>query len=207
MKKNDTKIQILEAAVKLFAQKGYDAVGVSDIADAVGIKAPSLYKHYKNKRDIFDSILKRVSEMDSEKAKDHQMPDERIAVTAEKYKNISLETIREYAKAMLLHWTSETFSGCFRKMLTLEQYQSEEMADLYQNYLASGPVRYMADIFADVTRDAEEAYSLALAFYGPMYLLYGIYDAKGDIDEVIGLLDAHIDRFAVVFNARKEGDK
>ena len=50
-----TKQKILNEALTLFSEKGYSAVYVSDIADAVGIKAPSLYKHYKSKQEIFDS--------------------------------------------------------------------------------------------------------------------------------------------------------
>ena len=57
MKNETTKQRILTEAVKLFSKEGDEAVGVDQIAKAVGIKAPSLYKHYKNKRDIFDSIL------------------------------------------------------------------------------------------------------------------------------------------------------
>ena len=53
----DTKEKILKEALTLFSGKGYSAVYVGDIADAVGIKAPSLYKHYKSKQAIFDSCV------------------------------------------------------------------------------------------------------------------------------------------------------
>ena len=52
-----TREKILDEALRLFARRGYDAVSVTEIADAVGIKAPSLYKHYSSKRAIFDSII------------------------------------------------------------------------------------------------------------------------------------------------------
>ena len=45
----------------MFSQKGYDAVSVEQIADAVGIKAPSLYKYYKSKQDIFDAIFEETA--------------------------------------------------------------------------------------------------------------------------------------------------
>ena len=57
-----TKQRILQEALRLFSQKGYDAVSVEQIADAVGIKAPSLYKHYKGKQDIFDAILTETAQ-------------------------------------------------------------------------------------------------------------------------------------------------
>ena len=46
----NTREKILLEALRLFSQRGYDAVSVEQIAQAVGIRAPSLYKHYKGKR-------------------------------------------------------------------------------------------------------------------------------------------------------------
>ena len=56
----DTKERIQSEALRLFAENGYHAVTVEQIAAAVGIKAPSLYKHYSGKRAILDSILRRM---------------------------------------------------------------------------------------------------------------------------------------------------
>ena len=58
----DTKEKILESALKLFAADGYEAVSVSMIAGELGITKGALYRHYKNKRDIFGSILKRMEQ-------------------------------------------------------------------------------------------------------------------------------------------------
>ncbi len=44
-----TKQIVLDKALSLFAISAYEGVTVADIANAVGIKAPSLYKHYKSK--------------------------------------------------------------------------------------------------------------------------------------------------------------
>ncbi len=52
-----TKEQILDAAIDLFSQKGYDAVSIRDIARAVGIRESSIYNHYKGKEDILDTIM------------------------------------------------------------------------------------------------------------------------------------------------------
>ena len=58
----DTKHRILDEALTLFSEKGYANVFVGDIAERVGIKAPSLYKHYKSKQAIFDAIIEEMSE-------------------------------------------------------------------------------------------------------------------------------------------------
>ena len=56
----DTKKKILDVALDLFSKKGYGNVYVGQIAEGVGIKAPSLYKHYKSKQDIFEAIFGNV---------------------------------------------------------------------------------------------------------------------------------------------------
>ena len=53
----DTKERILDEALTLFSEKGYANVFVGEIAERVGIRAPSLYKHYKSKQAIFDAII------------------------------------------------------------------------------------------------------------------------------------------------------
>jgi len=50
-----TKEKILDAALTLFAENGYDGTSVEQIANIVGIKAPSLYKHYRGKEEILNA--------------------------------------------------------------------------------------------------------------------------------------------------------
>ena len=83
---------------------------------------------------------------------------------------------------------------CNRK-LTLEQYREPQMAQLYQNYLASGPLTYMEALFSGMLGDAEKARQTALDFYGPIFLLYSIYDGAEEKSHVIKLLEEHMDHF------------
>lgn len=199
MEKENTKQRIITEAVKLFSKNGYEAVTVEQIAIAVGIKAPSLYKHYKSKIDIFESILKRMNEMDYERAKEYEMPEGTMTEMAEKYAKTPLEKIKIYSEAQFLHWTEDEFSSSFRKMLTIEQFRSEEMSKLYQQYLGSGPTLYMADLFSQMIKDVGDGMQLAIEFYAPMFLLYSMYDCTVDSLEkkqITNMLIKHIDRFA-----------
>ena len=80
-------------------------------------------------------------------------------------------------------------------MLTLEQYREPQMAQLYQNYLVSGPLTYIEVLFLGMLEDAERARQMALDFYGPIFLLYSIYDGEEDKSQVIKLLEEHMDHF------------
>ena len=64
----NTKEKILVAALRLFAVNGYEAVSVSQIAGELGITKGALYRHYKNKRDIFNCIFEYVCQLDVERS-------------------------------------------------------------------------------------------------------------------------------------------
>lgn len=184
----DTKKRILETALELFAQKGYLGTSMNDIAMQLGITKAALYKHYTSKQEILERIVEQMNEMDYERAREYEMPETEPNGFAEAYLRVSTEKIRAYSVAQFSHWTEEPFSANFRKMLTLEQYRSPELAQLYQNYLATGPVEYMAAIFRKLTDSDETAMQLALEFYGPMYLLYSVYDGAKEKESVAHLL-------------------
>lgn len=191
----DTKERIMEAALELFAQNGYLGTSMSDIAGRLGITKAALYKHYAGKQEILDRIVERMNEMDYERAKKYEMPETEPDGFAEAYLHTPVEKIRAYSAAQFDHWTKEPFSANFRKMLTLEQYRDPKLARLHRDYLAGGPLEYMAAIFRKLTESDEAAMQLALEFYGPMYLLYSVYDGAEDKDAVSPLLRAHIDQF------------
>lgn len=190
-----TKLKISEVALKLFAQNGYLGTSMSDIATQLGITKPALYKHYKSKHEILERIVERMSDMDYDCAEEYEMPQSAPDGFAEAYVKPPIDKIRAYSLAQFRHWTEEEFSSLFRKMLTLEQYRDAEMAKLYQNYLATGPLEYMSAIFRKITNSDEAAMQLALDFYGPMFLLYSVYDGAEDKKAVFELLKNHIDKF------------
>nr|WP_295763719.1 helix-turn-helix domain-containing protein [uncultured Intestinibacter sp.] len=195
-----TKEKILLTSLKLFAQDGYEAVSISKISGELGMAKSALYKHYKNKRDIFDSIINRMDELDYERAREYNMPDGNMDEIIKEYRNISTYKIRIYTEAQFKHWTEEEFSSLFRRMLTLEQYRNQEMSDLYQKYLVSGPIDYMTYLFAGITGKKEEAKQLAIEFYGPIFLMYSLYDNKREGDDLTEMLKNHVERFSKKIN-------
>jgi AcrR family transcriptional regulator len=62
MKITDRKTEIINAAAKLFKEKGYSAITMRDIAQAMDIKAASLYNHIKSKQEILALIIIEIAE-------------------------------------------------------------------------------------------------------------------------------------------------
>lgn len=175
---SNRKEEILIVALHLFARDGYEAVSVSQIAGELDMTKGALYRHYKSKRDIFDSIVKRMEQQDSEQARENEVPEESIEKTPEEYQNVSLDDFVEYSKSMFEYWTEDDFASSFWKMLTIEQFRSEEMQNLYQQYLVSGPAGYVKDLFKNMKiKDPEEN---AVKFYANMFFYYSLYDGAAD---------------------------
>lgn len=57
-----TAERILDAAEDIFAEKGFSATSLGDVADRVGIRSPSLYNHFKNKEALYEAVLERLLE-------------------------------------------------------------------------------------------------------------------------------------------------
>jgi len=55
-----TRDRILDAAEARFAGQGYSAASMGEIASDVGIRAPSLYKHFESKKALYRAVLKRL---------------------------------------------------------------------------------------------------------------------------------------------------
>lgn len=62
MKITDRKTEIINVAAKLFKEKGYSAITMRDIAQAMDIKAASLYNHIKSKQEILALIIIEIAE-------------------------------------------------------------------------------------------------------------------------------------------------
>ena len=195
----DTKEKILFTALRLFARDGYEAASVSDIAGELGMTKGALYKHYKNKHDIFASIVERMYLIDIERAKKYKVPEETFEKAPASYRNIAASRIRLFIEAQFYFWTEDEFGSNFRKMLILEQYRNPEIMELYQKCLVSGPVSYMEDIFREMIEQGVlcngNPKQLALEFYAPFYLLISISDAKSNKKESAYLLTDYVDCF------------
>ncbi len=179
---SNRKEEILIVALHLFARDGYEAVSVSQIAGELDMTKGALYRHYKSKRDIFDCIVQRMEQQDGEQARENEVPEESIEKTPEEYQNVSLDDFVEYSKSMFEYWTEDDFASSFRKMLTIEQFRSEEMQNLYQQYLVSGPAEYVKDLFKNMEINNPE--DNAVKFYANMFFYYSMYDGAADKTKV-----------------------
>ena len=195
MKQEDTRQKILAKALELFSVHGYDAVSVGQIAAAVGIKAPSLYNHFPSKRAIFDAIVEATAaqyEADTGRLDIHvQSASRDIPVFAEITEDVLYEKVRQIF-AYSLH--NEQISR-FRRMMTIEQFRSPELAALYSGRYVDRVLAYRALIAAGEICP-EDPDTLAMLYVAPVLTLIGICDRQPEREgECLEKLRQHVTLF------------
>ena len=101
----NTKEKILVAALRLFAVNGYEAVSVNQIAGELGITKGALYKHYKNKRDIFNCIFEYVCRLDVEHSRKSGVPGTGLFGYAGAFSHVSAKSLGNYMKEQFRYWS------------------------------------------------------------------------------------------------------
>ena len=171
-----TKELILQTALRLFAQRGFEGVSVRDIAGELELTAPALYVHFKSKQEILEAILRRMEERDAELSAQDSVPIQPYEKAPESYAKVEMAHLVNFTLSMFRYWTEDEFAVQFRHLLTVEQYRDERFAELFQQYLGSGVIQYLEDIFRANVPD-KAPIQLALSFYSPVFFLIGQYDA------------------------------
>ena len=200
----NTKSRILDAALTLFSEKGYHSVSVAEIADVVGIKAPSLYKHYKSKRDIFDVILSEMQIRYEKQTSSLQMNGTNPSVDANIFSSVSEDTLIQMGIGLFTYFLHDDYVCRFRKMLTIEQFHDSELAALYTKQYTDDPLSYQSRILSmlgacGLFRDANPDV-MALHFYAPLYLLLTFCDREPEREpEALRFLEQHIRQFNLIY--------
>ena len=200
----DTKKKILEVALTLFSEKGYGNVYVGQIAEGVGIKAPSLYKHYKSKQAIFDAILEEMRNRYDKEAAHLKITGNDFFVDSKVYNNISEDELVKMGIGLFSFFLHDEYECKFRKMLTIEQFSDKELAELFSRQYFNEPIKYQTGLLQLLIMQGnmknEDANVMALQFFAPIYLLMTVCDREPQREaEALQMLEKHIRQFSRMY--------
>ena len=199
-----TKERIPEEALVLFSEKGYANVSVYDIAERVGIKAPSLYKHYPGKQAIFDAIIEGMHRRFLEQADSLHIQGDDPTKDAEIYKSLSEDRLVKLGIDLFLYQLHDDYTRRIRKMLTIEQFHNPELAAAYMNQYMDAPMVYFGALLDLVARQGvlqtDDTETMTLQFYAPFYTLMTVCDRDPAREEsAVRILEKHIRQFNKIY--------
>ncbi len=127
MSGEERKNQIVEAAIKIFSKKGFQGAKTKEIANAACISEAMIFRHFKNKDDLYKSIIKTI----------RKSPSEEIAALQSQSNNIS-----EVLKKIILKFLEEMEKN--PSLIRLMLYSSLEESRFAFNYVEENLVGTMA---------------------------------------------------------------
>ena len=180
MEKMPTKTRILESALALFSEKGFDGVGVDLIAENAGIKGPSLYKHFKGKEDILDALIEKAESYYQINFGTAQNPGKTPA---------SMDELVELSLKRIEFTLHDPMIKKVRRMLTMEQFRSHRIGLLTTKYNIDSVLGVYREIFrqmiADGTMRAGNPEMLAMEFALPVSMLIQQIDREPEREQEI----------------------
>ena len=195
-----TRERILSAALTLFAENGYDGTSVEEIAKTVGIKAPSLYKHYKGKEDILNALID-AAETRYEASFGSENNIGKIPESREEFERVTMEKIRF---TML-----DPMIGKVRRFLVQEQFRNERLAEITTRHQVEGIRHMYTNILAGmmdagiIVKDDPEL--LAMELTAPASLLISQADRQPQCaDETLEKIERHLRHFCDVYMRRQQ---
>lgn len=199
-RQENTKELFLFEALKLFGERGYDAVKISEIAKNVGCTAPALYRHYENKQQLYNAILKDSIEGYNESMrrlkldlKEHPEEKERvISITEEQQINL--------AKDLFLHPLHDEWASAFRKLMMIEQFHRKELAEMYDKRYVYTQYEQHAEFFKVLMEAGRikqgDPYTMAVMYVSPIVVLVGVCDREPEREEwALDLIEKHVREF------------
>jgi len=122
--------QVLEAAMQLFWEKGYEATSLSDLTSRMGIQRPSIYSTFGDKRELFEAALRRYTKS---RASD-------IRSRLQKYASVKEAFSIFFADIITEEYEEDLSKGCFCINTMVELAPHDEKFEVltreHQMYLA-----------------------------------------------------------------------
>lgn len=187
----NTKDLILAEALKLFSAKGYDSVTVAMIAENCSIKAPSLYKHYKSKREIFDAVYeKALNKYDSFITS--------IKINEDEITSLNSDILFSKLKAVIRFFTHDEEIVMLRKLMKLSNDSNIRAA--YSERFFDFVINYHKRLFDKLIKEqlmiAEDSLSLAMLYDSPLLVIIDELDRHPEREEeLLDRLKAHSQLF------------
>lgn len=200
-----TKEKIVDEALSLFSVKGYKGTSVKNIADAVGIKDSSLYKHFKSKHEILDTIVLTMRQHICEMSTNFGLPkDDNIQHAVAVYSTFDEDTLVRFSSQIYHFYLKDSFVSRFWRMGTIEQFQNPEVYAVFHQFFMEDSITYQTALFAEMVKEGVfievDPQVIAMNFYMPIFFLLSKYATEPEKEEeALKVLEKQVREFFRIY--------
>jgi AcrR family transcriptional regulator len=131
----DNRSRLLDCALELFATRGYDAVGVQEVANAAGLKKPTLYHYFGSKSGLLKTLLDEnfaelFASLEQAKTYHRDVVSTLLAITRVYFDFAHKQ--RKFYRLQLSMWFSPPESQAFKAILAINEKQQQMMEDFFR---------------------------------------------------------------------------
>ena len=203
MEKSNTREEIMEAALYLFAVNGYEATSISQLADAVGIRKASLYSHFANKQDILDTVVETVLKGYADRSIFARADWDDPGFTKDKA-GMTAEDAAKLVRGQLRYILHDPHISKGRKLLVIEQFRNAELAELQTKQNYRDVLNYFTGMMRFLIREGalkdEDPEIMAAQFSSPITVWINLCDREPEReDEVMELVGKHVMQFFEIY--------
>lgn len=163
----------MDSALSLFAERGFDGVGVDLIAEKAGLKGPSIYKHFKGKEEILSVLIDRLESYYCENFGSETNLGPLPA---------SVEELIESALQRISFTIHDEKIKKTRRILAMEQFRNPRIAELATMHSMDSVQKMYQKIFERMMDagilEKEDARMLSMSFTAPITLLIQMCDRQ-----------------------------
>lgn len=201
-----TKDRALEAALDLFSRKGYQATSMGDIAAALGIKAPSLYKHFQGKEELYAALFPLLEEHYRALWSETARRQDQLERDLQSLGFLSAERLEQEALAWLQGEMDDPRAGQTRRLLALGQFEDDGHLDrwLWDQPLALYEGFFTRLVGRELLRRGDP-HVMAVEYLAPLLQLLARGDRSPERrDACLAEARAHIRQFHRIFAHREQ---
>ncbi len=181
----NTKEKIMDVALHMFSERGYEAVSIRDICGEVGIKESTLYYHFKNKKDILDSLIEKFrNHIDGLLSHIDEIPGDGQQKKGKKNDIASSKIMDTY---MMDSYLFDPFCNLMIRRMMIEQFHNEEIRVLYEKTLFTDPYEIYMNVFKRLAAQGafpeEQAEIIVRQYHAYMTMLTYKYLLNGELTE------------------------
>ena len=177
----DTKEKILEKALELFSQKGYEGTNINELMASVGLVKSAVYRHFESKEEIWDALLDRLIAYYEERFGAPEnlppVPDSQEELLAMTMRMVNF-TVHDETVVMT------------RKLLTIEQFRDERAKELATKHFLTGLTEMFTHVFSGMMEKGllhrDDPALLAFSYTTPISALIHLCDREpGKTDDAL----------------------